>query len=213
MKYCLIVLPYIEYMDEAQLKAMHEKADITICADGGQDVAYNLGIEPDVVIGDFDSSESQTEHRFKCEYLSHPVEKDFTDAEACLHYAMDNGCTNIVFYGGMGGRFDHTLGALTLLIQGSKSFARVRLVDGRNIVEVIRNTSVTLHKNSNYSKFGIMPLYEEAHGVSIKGAKYSVSNIDMFNDRTLGIGNEIVDESAVISVRDGSLYVARYRED
>ena len=57
-----------------------------------------------------------------------------------------------------------------------------------------------------------MPLYEEAHGVSIKGAKYNVTNIDMYNDRTLGIGNEIVDESAVISVKDGSLYIARSRE-
>lgn len=208
MKKCVIILPYIEYLDKKQLHAMIDRTDMIICADGGQQVAKDNHIIPDVVIGDFDSSDNH-EKLFSCEYITFPVEKDITDGEACLNYALDNHCTDIVFYGGMGGRFDHTLGALSLLIQGSESFARVRLADGKNIVEVIRNSSVTLHKRSNYSHFGVVPVYETARGVSITGAKYNLSNYDMHKNKTLGIGNEILDESATISVRDGSLFVTR----
>lgn len=207
MKNCLIILPYIEYLDEAQLKQMESKSELIICADGGQDIALKYGITPDVVIGDFDSSAEKK--LFKCEYITYPVEKDITDAEACLNYALEQGATNIIFYGGMGGRFDHTLGALSLLIQGAESFARVRLIDGHNIVEVIRNSSVTLHARSNYNHFGVVPVFQKASGVSITGAKYCVNNIEMYKKNTLGIGNEIVGESATITVNDGYLFVAR----
>lgn len=210
MKNCLIILSYIEYLNKDQLKSIAYKSDYIICADGGQDVARRLGIKPDCVIGDFDSSNHQK--IFDCEYITYPVEKSLTDAEACLNYALEQKYNNIIFYGGMGGRFDHTLGALSLLIQGSKSFARVRLIDAKNIVEVIRNTSVTLHKLSNYNYFGVIPVYECAHGVSISGAKYTLDNCDMYKDKTLGIGNEIEGESALISVREGSLFITRSKE-
>lgn len=210
MKNCLIILSYIEYLNREQIKSIASKSEYIICADGGQEVALENGIVPHCVIGDFDSS--NTKKLFDCKYITYPVEKNLTDAEACLDHALDLEYDNIIFYGGMGGRFDHTLGALSLLIQGSKTFARVRLIDAKNIVEVIRNTSVTLHKMSNYNYFGVIPVFECAKGVSISGAKYNLDNYDMYKDQTLGIGNEIDGESALISVRDGSLFITRSKE-
>lgn len=206
-KKCVIVLAYIENYDEDFILSHVKAADYVICADAGQDFALKLGFTPDIVIGDFDST--KTHARLDCPYITYPIEKDITDAEACVLHCLDVGIKDITFLGGIGGRLDHTLGALSLLLKFHEDLSRVRLIDKRNQIEVLSNGSITLAKDPSYRFFSIVPVDSEISGVSITGAKYPLDNVSMVRASTLGISNEFEDDEVTITISDGLAYIIR----
>ena len=68
-----------------------------ICADAGYLIAQKLKLEPDILIGDYDSM-PQPKNR---QVIKLPVEKDMTDSEAAIDLAVSNGYTDITVLGGM----------------------------------------------------------------------------------------------------------------
>ncbi len=203
----VVILAYVENYDKEFLIDCIKDSDYIICADGGQTIAHKHGITPDCVIGDFDSTiESPA---FDCRYITYPVEKDITDAEACVLHCIDEGITEITFIGGIGGRLDHTLGALSLLVKFKDQVGRIRLVDKRNQVELLENGSILIESDPAYRFFSIVPVYEKISGVSIKGAKYPLNNVEMFKASTLGISNEVLSDEAVVNINDGLAYIIR----
>ncbi len=206
-KSCTVVLAFIENYDKEFIMKYVESADYVICADAGQKLAAKYGFTPDVVIGDFDSTDVQI--HLNCKYITYPVEKDITDAEACVLHCIDEGIDNITFLGGIGGRLDHTLGALSLLVKFKSQVERITLIDKRNQIELLENASLTFAKDLNYRFFSIVPVYEEIHGVTITGAKYPLTDVSMVKASTLGISNEIVSDEATITIKDGLAYIIR----
>lgn len=80
-------------------------ADKIICCDGG----YNFcPVHPDVLLGDFDSLKKP--ERFDGVIVEHDPIKDAGDGELAVRYARETlKATDIIFYGVLGGRYDHTL--------------------------------------------------------------------------------------------------------
>ena len=110
--------------------------DYIICADSGYKYAERLGIKPDLLLGDFDSysakgDESET-------VITLPTEKDDTDAMYAAKYAVKNGFEEIVLAGGIGGREDHTKGAVSVL-----KFIRKKckgfISDGYTTVNIVKS--------------------------------------------------------------------------
>lgn len=205
-KKCLIILSYVNYPSDQLLYQLTEEADYIICADGGQMIARNYNILPDVVIGDFDST--SIDEKFDCLYITYPAEKDITDAEASLNHAVEMGCDDVTCYGGIGGRLDHMLGNISILSKYSEKM-KLRFLDDRNYLTMVTNGSIVLPKSLRYHYFGVVPLDREARGVTISGAKYQLSNVDMKRASTLGISNEVSGDAARVSVKKGSLLIAR----
>lgn len=205
-KKCLIILSYVNYPSDQLLYQLTEEADYIICADGGQMIARSYNILPDVVIGDFDST--SIDEKFDCLYITYPAEKDITDAEASLNHAVEMGCDDVTCYGGIGGRLDHMLGNISILSKYSDKI-KLRFMDDRNYLTMITNGSIVLPKSLRYHYFGVVPLDREARGVTISGAKYQLSNVDMKRASTLGISNEVSGDAARVSVKKGSLLIAR----
>lgn len=202
---CVVILPYIENYDRIWIQKLASSADYIICADGGQVVASRNGITPNVVIGDFDSTKEII--KLDCKYITYPSEKDLTDAEACVIHALEIGARKIIFVGGMGGRLDHTLGALALPVKYNKDGISIEYIDKSNHVRLLENGSITIDKSDNYKYFSVIPAYANASGVSIKGAKYPLDNVILERASTLGISNEIIAEKCQISVTKGSIYI------
>ena len=64
---------------------------LIICCDGGARHLWKTGIKPDVIIGDMDSIEPDHLASYSkqgVKIIKYPVNKDFTDTELALDYAL-----------------------------------------------------------------------------------------------------------------------------
>lgn len=103
-------------------------ADLIVAADGGILHAQILGLVPDVWMGDFDSSDPAAFPNIPKQTF--PTEKDQLDSELALEFALNYGCTRVIFLGALGGRFDHTLALLLIGILQVKHGIEVWLHSG-----------------------------------------------------------------------------------
>ena len=109
--------------------------DLVICADGGASNALALGLQPQVVIGDLDSLDSNLQAQLEadgCQVLAHPARKDETDLELALHYAIEHGVDEILILGALGGRIDQTLANVLLLASPGLRSVRAKILDGKH---------------------------------------------------------------------------------
>lgn len=188
-----------------------EEEDLVIAVDGGLDYCAVLEIEPDLIIGDFDSlSEEETEAvgRLEQEIPERIIrlkrEKDETDSLAALQEGLRRGYQDFRIYAGTGGRFDHTLANLQCLLYLKNRGATGYLIDGNGMMFVIKNEAVHFQKMPE-GTLSLFSMVAESRGVTIRGMKYELEHAVLANDFPLGISNEFIGKEAEISVEDGSL--------
>ena len=116
------------------MSILPEQDDLIIAADGGYAYLKQMEIEPDVLLGDFDSLEIVPEHRH---LIRHSPIKDDTDMALAAAYAREQGCSRFLIYGGLGGRLDHTIANLQLLTGLSRNGAEVYLIGEGVIITAI----------------------------------------------------------------------------
>lgn len=178
-----------------------QEGDYILCADGGWRVAAQAGIHPDAVVGDFDSSEMPKDEPVE----RFPVEKDDTDTLLCIKKGLALGCDDFLIVGGFGGRLDHTLANLQSLNYLASMEARGEMNDGSCWATVIRGGAIRVGRRPG--KLSVFALDTACHGVTIRGAKYSVENVTLTSAFPLGMGNDFAADFAEISVTDGALLV------
>lgn len=185
--------------------------DLVIAVDGGVNYCGVLEIEPDIILGDFDSvNDAQREAiiRLKEEIPERVVvlkpEKDDTDMLAALKLGLEKGYDYFLIYGATGGRLEHTLANIQCLLFLKEHDAIGYLMDGSGMIFVMKNEEVKLRKNLE-GYFSLFCLGKEAKGVTIKGMKYELEDYTMTNAFPIGVSNEFVGKEASVSVRDGEL--------
>ena len=204
---CLILLSYMECVTPDMAQDLAETADYIIAADGGQNRAREFGLQPDCVIGDFDST--TLDEDFDCIYITYPAEKDLTDTEAALTHALEKGCRNVILLGGMGGRLDHTMGNIGLLDKYYSSFDHMEFIDGKNRMELLKDSGRSLKRDARYKYFGLVSLNAEASGIDIRGAKYELTGASLERASSLGVSYEFKEDTVEICVQDGILLIVR----
>jgi thiamine pyrophosphokinase len=161
-------------------------------ADGGVRHTARLGLRPDVVIGDRDSS--------KYADIILPAEKKITDTEACIDHALASGCDEIALLGATGGRLDHFLGNIGLL---EKAGGRMFILDYSHEIRLIGG-GAKIDPPHRYRYFSVIPLDETVEGVTISGAKYPLENAVLHRSATMGVSNEPLEGTSVaVSVKNG----------
>ena len=172
--------------------------DLVIAADKGLDYTRQLGLNPQIVLGDFDS----------LGYIPagaevHPVEKDDTDAMLAARRGLELGYKEFVFYGSLDGpRLDHTVSNFQTLQFLADRGATAYLVGNHYIVTVLKNGSLTFQAECS----GILSVFcmgADATGVTIRGAQYELENGTLSAGFPLGVSNHFTGEPAEISVREG----------
>ena len=85
---------------------------IYIAADSGLTAVENAGVNPDWIVGDFDSlSDTSALTAYpQSSIIRYEQNKDFTDTEIAFSLAIEKGCKNVWILGGGGGRIDHLFG-------------------------------------------------------------------------------------------------------
>lgn len=90
--------------------ALTHTAELIIAADSGLEVCLNAGVEPDLVVGDFDSVRRELLSRITAKkIIEYPEDKDYTDTELAIAVARGRGADRITLAGGGAGRLDHLL--------------------------------------------------------------------------------------------------------
>lgn len=191
---------------ESSLDFTVNEKDFVIAADGGYDLLQKSGIASDVLIGDFDSINSEIYHN---NIIRHPIEKDDTDSFLAYKLGFEKGYRDFIIFGGIGGRFDHTLANVQMLSHMAKNDARGFLAGENTIITAIHNSKLSL-PSTNTGKIGVFAHSSTARGVDISGLKYTLDKGEISPDFPLGVSNEFIGENARISVTDGTLIIVWY---
>lgn len=178
------------------------KGDFVICADNGRRHAERLGIKPDIIIGDFDSSVPVSGENV----IRLPAEKDDTDTSAALKEGLSRGYKDFRIFGALGGRLDHTaanISLLSLLLDGG---AHGTITGDDAEIIMIKNSSVSVKKNG-YRYMSVFAYGGNAVGVTLEGVKYPLNDYTMQSSFPIGVSNEISGCEARVSVKDGRLLI------
>ena len=175
--------------------------DFILCADAGYELANQLGIKPDIVIGDFDSMDAPEGE----EIIRHPVIKDDTDTILCINHAMELGLRDFLIVGGIGGRLDHTIANLQTLSYVIERGGHAEICDGKEHIWAVKEGSICIPRTQG--KLSVFALGGRCEGVFIRGAKYNIEDAILTPDYPLGMGNDFREAFAEIGVEKGTLLV------
>lgn len=194
--------------------------DYVIAVDGGYDYAVQLGITPNLIIGDFDSLESNMAlaDDDNIPVISFPPEKDYTDMMLAAEKAIELGFRTLLIYGGTGGRPDHTFANIQLLSWITEHGCAAYLFDDAYTMTAIKNRTLCItagapDKHSGfitsdgYGYISVFSLSDVSEGVTIKGLKYTACDITLNRSHALGTSNEFTDSDCSIEVKKGSLLI------
>ncbi len=176
--------------------------DYIIAADKGIEILKKHGIEPDITVGDFDSSAFIPEKNV----IILPVEKDVTDTHAAVNIALEKGCKEICIYGGMGGRPDHSFANFTLIASlVNKGVSACCIGEGYTVTAVKNGSIIFDGKKGN--TVSVFSWSEKCEGVTFKGLKYPLENATLTNSFALGVSNSFLTQHIEISVKEGLLLI------
>jgi thiamine pyrophosphokinase len=195
-----------ELRDWPAVKAVIRPGDLLVAADGGAHHLQRLGLTPNVVIGDLDSLAPAEVDRLRgagVEIRKFPVEKDETDLELALLYAVEQGCRELTILGGLGGRIDQTLANISLLGLPQLAGLDVRMEDGRDEIFIIRDEGRVAGIAGEI--VSLLPWGAPARGVTTQGLRYPLHGETLYAERSRGISNELTGDSAAIQVKEGTL--------
>ena len=229
-KTCALVCAAAFASEDFLARRSRGEFDAVVAVDSGFARLEEVGVAPDVALGDFDSLGYVPDGA-----LVHPAIKDKSDLELALAYAAGEGCADIVVYGCLGGRLDHTLAALQNLAAAAEAGARVRAVDVAwgdegcansrrprpTVLEVLSGpATLALEAKAGaepeevaelgaptFGSVSVFAASDAARGVVERGMYYPLDADRLTNRTSLGLSNELVERAGSVSVESGTLFV------
>ncbi len=186
-------------------KQLHED-DYLVAVDGGLHHMRVVGANPQLVIGDLDSLEAgelQSLRSAGVELELFPREKDETDLELALEKIAAMGFAEIRVVAALGGRLDQTLANLYLLELPSLENVDVRLDDGREEIFIIRDRIEI--EGQPGDTVSLLAMEGCSRGILTGGLRYPLKEETLCQNRSRGISNEMLTNTASVQVRTGRL--------
>ena len=188
------------------LKATASAADMVISADRGYGYSNELGIVPDVLLGDFDSYTGELPEGIEL-HRSIP-EKDDTDTMLSVKLAISRGAEEITLCCALGGRFDHTMANVQTLAYALRNGCRMTIADSDNII-TIQGSGRCEYTGGGMKYFSVFAYTPAAEIRELSGVKYPLKDHTLTSAFPLGVSNEITGEKAVLDVASGTVLVVR----
>ena len=158
----------------------------------------------DMAVGDFDS----LGYVPKCRRVSrHPVKKDKSDMELAMEKALSWGHDELIVYGALGARLDHTLANLQLFAKFSERDVYVTAVADTYAVRLLTGPDVFELPALGGGTVSVFSANDMARGVIERGMEYSIDDEPLSNRTSRGLSNELTGEEATVAVEEGTLYV------
>ncbi|KAB2337464.1 thiamine diphosphokinase [Cytobacillus depressus] len=196
------------------LNKFNHDDNIWVGVDRGVFTLITKGILPAIAFGDFDSV-SQTEMAVIEENTrkirQYRPEKDETDMELALNWAIDQNPKLIRIFGATGGRLDHFFANIQLLINPTlhKKDIQIEMIDQRNIVFVKGPGTYSIKKTQELKYVSFLPITLEVSDLTLKGFKYPLKDKHIPMGSTLCISNELISDNGNFSFSKGIIMVVR----
>jgi thiamine pyrophosphokinase len=179
-----------------------------IAADGGIVHASVLGVAPEVWVGDFDSTDKNTERKFEdIPRQTHSVEKDASDGELAISEALRQGATSLILVGGFGGQLDHVLAHCGFLIALAKRDVDIFMTSGTEEAHALVG-NLQLNDLPTGTRISLMPMADLA-GLSISGVRWPLVKKNVKLGSALTLAN-ISEGEVTISLQHGHGLVLTY---
>ena len=193
----------------------HSKKNI-IAVDKGLEILYELNIEPNHIVGDFDSVDTKIlqyyQNNSQIIFHKYNPEKDNTDTDIAINLSIQLGSSKITIIGALGKRMDHTLANIHILKHALDVKIPCQILDTRNRIYLVESKKI-LEKDKIYGKYiSLIPLTTIVEGITLKGFKYPLNNASLKIGTSLGVSNEIVNPFATIELEKGILIVIESRD-
>ena len=188
-----------------RIRGYLREGDFYICCDSGLKHREGLDIVPDLIVGDFDSYENP---QLNIETITLPREKDDTDTVFAVKEALSRGFQDFLLVGVIGGRLDHTLGNVSLLLMLDAQGKTATALDDFSEMEIVSGQPVQIQ--DCYTYFSILNISGTAQSITIKNAKYPLDDAEITCEYQYGISNEVLPgKIAVVTVNQGRLLLIK----
>lgn len=200
------------------LHDFHEPSPYWIGVDRGLKVLKENGIQVNAAFGDFDSvseEERKEINRSDDNITFFPSEKDETDLQLALEWAIKQKPRRIYIFGATGGRLDHFMGAVQLLIRDDvlcSTDTEVFIVDQKNFITAKVAGQYTIKEDTTLQYVSFFPVSDEVIGLTLMGFKYPLKDMHISRGSTLCISNELISSHGHFSFESGILLVVRSRD-
>ena len=177
-----------------------QKGDI-YCADGGANICYELNLTPKEIYGDLDSIKDEVKKFYQekdIKFIKFQVEKDYTDSELVLN-EIQNKYNVIYCIAGLGGSIDHELTNINLL----DKYSNLIFISQKE--KIFKIESNYKFNNMINTKISFIIFSDEVKGLTLKGFKYNIENLDIKKGEARCISNVIVENEANLLIKSGSL--------
>ena len=191
-----VIIGAADIKDYARSKNYLRKDDFYIFCDAGLKHTEELGIKPDLIIGDFDS------------YPKEEALKQSADTVFAVKEGLRRGFSEFLLLGVIGQRLDHTLGNVSILLMLDEAGRRGMIVDDYSEMSLVGQAPTYIDESFSY--FSVLNISGKAEGVTIEGAKYPLKDAVISCDYQYGVSNEVLaGERAAVSVADGRLLLIK----
>jgi len=194
-------------------KIRKTKKTYIVCCDKGAHHLKRLAMMPDVIIGDLDSIDQRTLKHYEKQnvrVIRYASEKDYTDTELALSYALQLKPKRIFIFCALGGRIDHTLANIYLLTKGFDTGIDTFLVDEYCEAFIVnQKCSFIKETGKTLSLFALTP---RVTGITLAGFHYPLENAVLKMGESRGISNRINQSRAGIVIKKGKLLVIKYHQ-
>lgn len=191
----------------AKTAEFYAGANCIVCADSGCDTALALGITPHLVVGDMDSTALDI-HELEARGIavqSCPAQKDETDGELAVDAVIHAGCNSAVLLGALGGRLDHALGNLLLLIRLAQRGVAAKIVhDDVSVSACNGHLALSGQAGDTVSVLPFGPgVHERTHGLQYALPVPTLLPITA----GLGISNIMLGEHCAVDISGGWAFI------
>lgn len=179
-----------------------------ICADGGANSAFRLGLTPQYVIGDLDSIDKEVlknfSHSLNTEVVKYKRQND-TDVEKALKHAIKKKFTSVVLLGATGDRLDHSFCNLGIALKFDGKI-KVTIIHQKSVLFVYENEiKLTSTPGEIISIYAI----SEKTRITSKGLKYPLKNSSLPFGKKESTSNVATSEEVYLKIKNGKIFVIR----
>lgn len=178
--------------------------DYIIAVDGGYSSLEAIGIMPDLALGDFDSLGYTPKNVRACAF---PVHKNESDMELALQRAKRRKMDEVVIYGALGGRLDHTLANLQLFAAYSEKGLSVTAVGMQEQIAFLTGPGTFEIPALEEGTVSVFAMNDKCRGAFEVGLEYPLEECTLTNRTSLGLSNQLQGEAAVVGVEKGTLAI------